>query len=158
MDEIVVKAKLSRLRISPRKVRLVADLVRGKSVEEARHILKFTVKAAAQPMAKLLESAVANASHNFKLEPADLMVRSITVDEGPILKRFRPESRGRVARIQKKTSHINIVLGNSLSKKTLPKKAEIKADKVKKTVSVKKAVKPATVKKTVKKTTSKKKD
>ncbi len=110
MSEEMVTAKLSRLRMSPRKVRLVADLIRNKPVDEARQILKFTVKAPSQPIAKLMESAVANARHNFKMETDNLVVRQITVDEGPIFKRFRPESRGRVGPIQKKTSHITLVL------------------------------------------------
>ena len=122
MDETLVKAKLSRLRIAPRKVRLVADLVRGKSVEEARHILRFTIKAAAKPISKLLDSGIANARHNFKIEVENLKIKSILVNEGPTLKRFRPESRGRVAAIQKKTSHINLVLSSIEPEKDEEKK------------------------------------
>ncbi|HQO27586.1 MAG TPA: 50S ribosomal protein L22 [Candidatus Pacearchaeota archaeon] len=110
MSEVLVTAKLNRLRVSPRKVRLVVDLVRGKSVEEARQILKYTVRASAQPVAKLLESAVANARHNYRLAPESLKISRITVDEGQTYKRFRPESRGRVAPIHKKTSHITLTL------------------------------------------------
>lgn len=152
MSETLVTAKLSRLRIAPRKVRLVADLVRGKSVEEARHILKFTIKAAAEPIRKLLESAVANARHNFKLNIDDLQIKSITVDEGPVLKRSRPESRGRIAPIHKKTSHINLVLVAKIAeesntvespkktdKKTGKKKVEKKAVKISKKVQARKS-------------------
>lgn len=151
MNEVLVKAKLSRLRISPRKVRLVADLIRGKSVNEARYILKFTIKSAAQPLSKLLESAVANATHNFNLEETDLKVNHILVNEGPVLKRFRPESRGRTAPIQKKTSHIII---------TLSKVAEEKPKSAQKNESKKierKVVKKSAVKKTGSKVESVKK-
>lgn len=110
MSQVLVTAKLSRLRIAPRKVRLVADLIRGKSVEEARQILKYTVRASAQPLAKLLDSAVANARHNYKLDLASLRIGQIMVNQGPTYKRSRPESRGRVAPIQKKTSHISLTL------------------------------------------------
>lgn len=110
MSQVSVTVQLSRLRISPRKVRLVADLVRGKSVEEARQILKYTVRASAQPLAKLLDSAVANARHNYQLDLDSLKIGQIMVNQGPTYKRFRPESRGRVAPIQKKTSHISLTL------------------------------------------------
>jgi large subunit ribosomal protein L22 len=126
MNETLIKAKLSRLRIAPRKVRLVADLVRGKSAEEARHILRFTTKAAAKPISKLLDSGIANARHNFKIEVADLRIKSILVNEGPPLKRFRPESRGRVASIQKKTSHINLVLSSVEPEKNQEKEKSVK--------------------------------
>ncbi len=125
MTEIKVTAKLSRLRIAPRKVRLVADLIRRKSVEEARQILKFAVKAPAKPMTKLLDSAVANARHNFKLEPENLVVGQITVDEGPMFKRFRAESRGRTVSIQKKTAHITMVLSGQITTKK-----KVRAEKV----------------------------
>lgn len=125
MSEVFVTAKLSRLRISPRKVRLVVDLVRGKSVDEARQILKYTVRASAQPVAKLLESAVANARHNYNLDPASLKISRITVDEGQAYKRFRPGSRGRVAPIHKKTSHITLTLvGSSQEAEKSSKKAK----------------------------------
>ena len=105
-----VTAKLRYLRIAPRKVRLVADLVRGKSVEEATHILNFTRKRAAKPLLKLLNSAVANASHNFQLKKENLYISKILVNEGPKLKRWRPRARGVTYEIQKKTSHITLVL------------------------------------------------
>lgn len=125
MKEVQVKAKLSRLRISPRKVRLVADLIRQKPVEEARQLLKFSVKGPAQPMGKLLDSAVANARHNFKLDGESLTIRQIKVDEGPIYKRFRPASRGRVAPIQKKTSHITLVLAGQPAAQKEPEKTRV---------------------------------
>ena len=105
-----VRAKLSFLRMSPRKVRLVADMVRGKNVEEAHNILKFSPKAAARPILKLLNSAVANAKeHGYQYEEK-LYIDKIWVDSGPILYRFRARAMGRAARIRKRTSHITIVL------------------------------------------------
>ena len=104
------KVKLSYLRIAPRKVRLVADLIRGKSVKEAETILNFTPKRAAKPLLKLLQSAKANISHNHQEDPSQYYIAKITVDEGPKLKRFRPRARGQAFEIQKKTSHITMVL------------------------------------------------
>jgi large subunit ribosomal protein L22 len=107
---VEVKAHLNYLRIAPRKVRLVVDLIRGKSVQEARNILNFTVKRAALPIRKLLDSAVANAKNNFNLDEKKLYIKKIFVNEGPKLKRYRPASRGRAVEVQKKTSHITIIL------------------------------------------------
>lgn len=105
-----VKAHLRYLRIAPRKVRLVADLIRGKSVEEAENILNFTTKRAALPLLKLLKSAIANAKNNFNLNEKNLFVSEILVNEGPRLKRIFPRARGRADIKQKKMSHITIVL------------------------------------------------
>jgi large subunit ribosomal protein L22 len=105
-----VKAKLRYLRIAPRKVRLVADLIRGKSVEEAERILNFTRKKAALPLLKLLKSAIANAKHNFNLDEKNLYISKIIVDEGPKMEKIFPRARGRADIIQKKTSHVTLVL------------------------------------------------
>ncbi len=105
-----VRAHLRYLRIAPRKVRLVADLIRGKKVKEAQKILEFTTKKAALPILKLLNSALANAKHNFNLNEENLYVAKIFVDEGPKLKRVFPRSRGQASEIQKKTSHITLIL------------------------------------------------
>jgi large subunit ribosomal protein L22 len=105
-----VKAKLKNLRIAPRKVRLVADLIRGKKVTEAERILNFTVKRAAKPILKLLNSAIANAKHNFGLEKEKLYIKKILVDEGQKFKKIFPRARGRADIIQKKSSHVTIVL------------------------------------------------
>lgn len=105
-----VKAKLRHLRIAPRKVRLVADLIRGKSAEEAQVILNFTVKKAAKNLLKLLKGAVASARYNSGGEESNFYVSEITVDEGPTLKRWRARARGQAGRIHKKTSHITIAL------------------------------------------------
>ena len=111
-----VTAKLNYLRIAPRKVRLVADLIRGKSVEEAQTILNFTTKKAVRPILKLLKAAVNSAKNNFQLEESNLYISKITVDEGPKFKRFFPRARGQAYEIQKKTSHITIVLDEIVKK------------------------------------------
>ena len=116
-----VTAKLQYLRITPRKVRIVADLVRRKSIEEAQTILNFTRKKAAKPLVKLLKQAVANAKNNLQSEEKNLYISKILVDEGPKYKRWRPRSKGMAAPIQKKTSHITIVLDEIVKK---PKKAK----------------------------------
>lgn len=124
-----VKAKLNYLRTAPRKVRLVCDIIRGKSVEEAKSILQFGVKKSTLPLEKLLDSAVANANNNFDLKEENLKISEIKVDEGPKLKRWRPRSRGRAMQIQKKTSHVTIVLAEIKPKKdTKSKKQENKKD------------------------------
>ena len=114
---MIVTAKLNYLRIAPRKVRLLADLIRGKSVEEARTILRFTVKKGVQPLLKLLNSAAANAKNNLNLTEANLFISKIEVNEGPKYKRWRPRARGQAYEIQKKTSHINLVLSEAKGKK-----------------------------------------
>jgi len=105
-----VTSKLNYLRIAPRKVRLVTDLIRGKDAREAETLLDFTFKKAGQPLKKLLNSALANAKNNFKLEAKNLFISEIFVNEGPKLKRWRARARGRAAEIQRKTSHITLIL------------------------------------------------
>jgi len=126
-----VTAKLRYLRIAPRKVRLVAELIKGKTVEQAQTILNFVQKKAAQPLLKLLNSAIANAYHNFQLEKENLYISEIKVDEGPKIKRWRPGARGQAFEIQKKTSHITLTL-EEIEKK--PKKKKLKKKEVKKEV------------------------
>jgi len=109
---MIVKAKLSNLRISARKVRLVADMIRGKSADKAASILSFTTKKASKPILKLLNSAVANAKNNLKLDTTNLFVEKIEVNDGPKYKRMRPRARGQGFEIQKKTSHIIMVLND----------------------------------------------
>lgn len=101
-----VKAIAKYVRIAPRKVRLVADLIRGKSIGEAISILRHTPKAATIAVEKVVNSAVANAEHNNKMNVDGLYVSEIRIDEGPTLKRFRPRAQGRASRINKRTSHI----------------------------------------------------
>jgi large subunit ribosomal protein L22 len=116
-------AKLRHLRISPRKVRLVANLVRGLSVVEAEKQLKFLTKRAAKPVLKLLKSAIANAENNANLAKDSLYIAKILVDPGPTLKRWMPRAMGRATPIMKRTSHLTIVLE---SKEPLPLKKELK--------------------------------
>lgn len=106
----VVRAQAKYVRSSARKARLVCDHLRGKSVTEARAILIHAPRAVAADWSKLLESAVANAEHNHELLGEDLRILSVTADEGPTLKRFRPRAMGRAARIRKRTSHLTILL------------------------------------------------
>jgi ribosomal protein L22 len=106
----VVRAQAKYVRTSARKARLVCDHIRGKSVPEARAILAHTPRAVAEDWQKLLESAVANAEHNHELIGDELHINSITADEGPTLKRFRPRAMGRASKIRKRTSHLTITL------------------------------------------------
>jgi large subunit ribosomal protein L22 len=98
------------VRVSPRKARLVVDLIRGKDAGEATTILRFTPKGAAEDVAKCLASAVANAEHNLKIKPETLYVSEAYVNEGPTLKRIRPRAMGRAFRIRKRSSHITVVV------------------------------------------------
>ena len=135
-----VTARLRYLRIAPRKVRLVADLIRGKTVEEAQTILSFTTKKAAQTLLKLLNSAIANAK-NLELDPANLCISKILVDEGPKYKRWRARARGMAAEIQKKTSHVTIVL-DEITKKPKKVKRVKKMEKVEKIEKISKPERP----------------
>ncbi|MGC4378187.1 50S ribosomal protein L22 [Fictibacillus sp. Mic-4] len=104
------KAVAKQVRIAPRKARIVIDLIRGKQVGEALAILRLTPKAASPIIEKVLKSAIANAEHNYEMEPNNLVISSAFVDEGITLKRFRPRAMGRASRINKRTSHITIVV------------------------------------------------
>ncbi|RXJ03044.1 50S ribosomal protein L22 [Anaerobacillus alkaliphilus] len=104
------KAVAKQVRIAARKVRLVVDLIRGKQVGEAVAILRHTPKAASPVVEKLLNSAIANAEHNYEMDVNNLVVSEVFVDEGATLKRFRPRAMGRASRINKRTSHITIVV------------------------------------------------
>lgn len=106
-----VKATAKYVRMSPRKVRLVINAVRGRPVDEALATLGFLPHTAARAVAKVIKSAAANAENNYQLTPDELYIRRIYADEGPVLKRFRPRSRGRVSPILKRSSHITVVVG-----------------------------------------------
>ncbi len=106
-------ARARYLRIAPRKMRLVADLIRGKKVEEARSVLEYTVKAAAPLIAKVLEAAVANAEHTAterheRIDSDEMVVRKITVDGGPMHRGYLYQPRGRATRIRKRSSHVEL--------------------------------------------------
>jgi large subunit ribosomal protein L22 len=105
-----VRAVAKWVRMSPRKARLVAEHIRGRTVPEARTVLAFTPRAAAREIEKVLRSAVANAEANHNLDGDDLFVSAATVDEGPVLKRWRARARGRAVRIRKPTCHITVTL------------------------------------------------
>ena len=113
-------AKLRYLRITPRKVRVVADLIRGKNVSQALAQLAYVEKRAAEPVAKLLRSAVANAEQAAKNQQFDadrLTVKSLMVDQGPSLRRYMPRAMGRAFKILKKTSHISLTISDEKQKK-----------------------------------------
>ena len=107
---MVAKAHLKYARISPRKVQIVCDLIRGKDAKTAQAILMATLKAASELMLKLLKSAVSNAENNHNMDPEKLYVSETYANPGPILKRFMPRAQGRAYRINKRTSHITIVV------------------------------------------------
>ena len=109
-DKQMVRATAKYVRVSPRKARLVADLVRGKSVPEARAILAFATRDAALPVGKVLNSAAANADNNHGLRSDELVLAHVTVDPGPTIKRFRPRAKGSASPIMKRTCHITIGL------------------------------------------------
>jgi ribosomal protein L22 len=109
-ERVLVRAQAKYVRTSARKARLVCDHIRGKSVLEARAILAHTPRAVARDWSKLLESAVANAENNHELIGDELRIESVTADEGPTLKRYRPRAMGRATRIRKRTSHLTILL------------------------------------------------
>ncbi len=107
------RARVRFARVSPRKARRVAELIRGKHVEEARRILRLTPYGANALMAKTLESAVANAGQRPGVVPENLFVMKAFVDEGPTLRRFRPRAMGRATRINRRTSHITVIVGTT---------------------------------------------
>jgi ribosomal protein L22 len=106
----VVRASARYVRIAPRKARLIADQVRGLHIEKARALLQFSPRGAAEDIHKLIDSAAANAENNHDLIGDEMRVSSITVDEGPTLKRYRPRAQGRATPIHKRTSHIAVAL------------------------------------------------
>jgi large subunit ribosomal protein L22 len=125
-----VQASTRHLRMSPTKVRLVIDIVRGMKVREAQAQLTFMKKAAAEPVLKLLNSAMANASHNFQMDKDTLYIKSIVADGGPMLGRWRARAMGRAAPIRKRSTHISIVL-DDVKNRTRAKKAGTKTAKPK---------------------------
>ena len=107
------RAVAKYIRMSPRKARLVVDQIRGRSAQEAMAILQLTPNKPAEPIYKVLHSAVANAENNFEMNKDNLYVAQVFIDQGPVLKRFRPRARGMASKIRKPTSHITIVLRES---------------------------------------------
>jgi len=133
---MAITARLKSIRIATRKVKMMADLVRGKSAVEAQTILSFKSNRSAEPMLKLLNSAMANAKHNFKLDPSTLYISKLLVDQGPTLKRSMPRSRGSAFPILKRTSHVLLELSPVApkAKDEKKKKSAVKATKVKKEI------------------------
>lgn len=107
------KAVAKTVRIAPRKARLVVELIKGKTVAEALAILQFTPRAGSPIVAKVLKSAIANAEHNYDLDAQNLVVSEAYVNEGPTLKRFRPWAKGSASPINKRTSHITVVVSQT---------------------------------------------
>ena len=104
------KAYIRNVRISPSKVKIVCDLIRGKKAKEAMAILRFTPKAASEPLSKLLQNAMANAENNFEMDVDKLYISEVLVGPGPIMKRMMPRAKGRADRINKRTSHITLAV------------------------------------------------
>jgi len=104
------KAVAKSVRIAPRKVRLVVDLIRGKDVGEAVGVLRLTRRGASPAVEKVLNSAIANAEHNYEMDTDNLVVSEVYDDEGATLKRFRPRAQGRASKINKRTSHITVIV------------------------------------------------
>jgi large subunit ribosomal protein L22 len=109
-EPVLVRASAKYVRVSPRKARLIADQVRGKHIDDARSLLQFSPRSAADDIAKVIESAAANAEANHELIGDEMIVSEIRVDEGPTLKRFRPRAMGRATPIHKRTCHISVAL------------------------------------------------
>ena len=122
------QAVLKFVRLSPRKARFVADLVRGKKVDEAVNILKFSTNRSARIIKKVLDSAIANAENNQGADVDELKVVKITIDEGPRMKRIRPRAKGRADRIVKRTSHIIVSVGDGKNGAAVKQKQKPKAE------------------------------
>jgi large subunit ribosomal protein L22 len=154
------RATAKFIRISPTKARQVIDLIRGRHVEDARRVLTYTPTAAGVPVAKVLESAIANAEHNRALPADELIVVRSWVDEGPTLRRYRPRALGRATRIRKRTCHISVVVGRPRDEVLYGDgtRSEVEEEKPrrKKTTAKKTTAKTTAKKTTAKKTTAKK--
>ena len=106
----MARAQARFVRVTPQKARRVIDLIRGMNATDAQALLRFAPQAASEPIGKVLDSAIANASNNYNLDPRTLVISQAFVDEGPTMKRFRPRAQGRASQILKRTSHITVVV------------------------------------------------
>lgn len=140
------RAEAKFVRMSPRKVRLVVDLIRGMGIQEARQQLQFSQKAAARPVLKVLNSAIANASHNLGADTTGFRVVETYVNDGPTIKRFMPRAHGRATPLRKRMSHITVVVGDGQVVEA-PKAKETPAPKTEEKVEKKAAPKKAAPKK-----------
>lgn len=104
------RAQARYVRVTPQKARRVVDLIRGMQAADAQSLLKFAPQAASEPIGKVLDSAIANATNNLNLDPSTLVISQAYIDEGPTMKRFRPRAQGRAYRIRKRTSHITVIV------------------------------------------------
>lgn len=143
-----VKAYAKNIRMSPRKIRLVIDVIRGMDVSRAETQLLFLKKAAALPVLKLLNSAIANAEHNFQIGKDTLFVKTVMADGGPTIHRWTPKAFGRAAPIRKRTSHITLILDQRTGKAGKGKAVKAESKLTTKKPAVKKAVKKVAAKKT----------
>ncbi len=125
LEPVFVRATARYVRSSPRKARLVVDHIRNQSVDDARVFLQFTARHVGRDVAKVLESAVANAEHNHELDADNLHIVKAYVDEGPTLKRWRPRAKGRATQILKRTSHITVVVSNASAKELSSKRKAV---------------------------------
>jgi len=144
-----VKSKTNNLRLAPRKVRAVINLIRGKGVNEALDQLEFLIRRPSSPVIKLVKSAIANAENNFHLVRENLFIKEIKVDEGVKLKRFMPRGFGRASTIQKKTSHITLVLGERVAGLKRSEADKQKKEKILKTDKVNNEDKKPEIKKEI---------
>ncbi|MEK7583002.1 MAG: 50S ribosomal protein L22 [Patescibacteria group bacterium] len=138
-----VTAYLKSLRIAPRKVRLLANLMKGRDAIAAKHQLAYLAKRSALPLTKLLDSALANAENNFGLVKSNMRVKDVVVDGGPVLKRFKPKGFGSTSPLAKRTSHVTVILEEKIP--------GLKSEKKAKTEKIEKEVKSEAVKPEVKK-------
>jgi large subunit ribosomal protein L22 len=122
---MAITVKLQRLKITARKVRMVADLVRYKTTSDAEAVLKFTAKKASLPILKLLQSAMATAKNTYKLDPKNFFISKLMVSDGPMSDRVFPRSRGRADKIQKRTAHITMVLEEKVQSEKLKAQSKI---------------------------------
>jgi len=148
-----VRAQAKYVRMSPRKARLVAEHIRGRSVPEARAVLAFTSREAAGVLQKVLQSAVSNAEANHGIAEERLYVKATYVDGGPVMKRWRARARGRVARIRKRTCHITVTLAER--QQASPTEESLQAEAVETAATPKRAAKTKTAAASKKKTASK---
>jgi len=136
---VKVKAKGKYFKISPKKMRLVADLIRGMDAKKALEYLNFVQKKASPMIKKVLASAVANAEHDFEIDKDNLFIKEIMVNEGPTLKRWKPRAFGRAGRIRKRSSHLEIILEEKVAgKHIIKKKSELKEPEIKLVSEIKK--------------------
>jgi len=131
------------VRVTPQKARRVVDLIRGVPATQAQSLLRFAPQAASEPIGKVLDSAIANATNNFNMNPEGLVIKAVFVDEGPTMHRIRPRAQGRAFKIRKRTSHITVIIATPDDLSTSAPKAAVKKAAAKKTTAPAAAAAPA---------------